>query len=62
MGIIGNRVKKYLIITCPKCHHYIVKRFDEKAKEYILIGLLDKKVNEEFADGKNDVPDWRTLL
>ena len=20
MGIIGNRVKKYLVVTCPKCH------------------------------------------
>lgn len=34
--------------TCPVCHNYIVKRFDEKARNYVLISLLDKRVNEEL--------------
>lgn len=33
---------------CPVCNHYIVKKFDKKARNYVLIALLDKKVNEEL--------------
>lgn len=34
--------------TCPVCNHYIVKKFDKKARDYVLIALLDKRVNEEL--------------
>lgn len=33
---------------CPVCNHYIVKKFDKKAIDYVLIALLDKRVNEEL--------------
>lgn len=33
---------------CPVCNHYIVKKFDKKARSYVLIALLDKRVNEEL--------------
>lgn len=33
---------------CPVCNQYIVKKFDKKARDYVLIALLDKRVNEEL--------------
>lgn len=33
---------------CPVCNHYIVKKFDKKTRSYVLIALLDKRVNEEL--------------
>lgn len=41
---------------CPVCNHYIVKKFDEKAKKYVLVALLDKRVNEELCKNKEKVP------
>lgn len=41
---------------CPVCNHYIVKKFDEKSRDYVLIALLDKIVNGELCKNKEKVP------
>lgn len=43
-----DNLYQFETFTCPVCNHYIVKKFDKKARNYVLIALLDKRVNEEL--------------